>query len=238
MNIQFGSTRSPFARATQTNSQQNVKQKESSNYNDNEKQTPTAKQIETKIYQNFADDYTKNQQESTELKSLTTKMKKGEPLTPEEEQYLKSKNPEMYKEAEEVAKESKQYQNALKQATTKEDVDKIKVETLSKYASELKSVENNPHIPDSKKLEIAEKINKQLGILSKNHTEFLSSESFEELPYAEKVSDTVSTTAKNEDVTAPDEKSVEEQIQYIQKSVAENRKNTVSTDYGRVNIKA
>ncbi len=181
MNIQFGSMRSPFARAMQTNTQQSVGQKR--NNADNEYQKTTAKQIETRIYQNFADDYAKNQQESAKLKVLTEKMKNGEQLTPEEEQYLKSKNPEMHKEAEEIAKESKQYQNALEQAKTKEDVDTIKVKTLLKYVSELKSVENNPYIPDSKKLEIAEKINEQLGILSKNHTEFISSESFEELPH-------------------------------------------------------
>ncbi|MFI3175390.1 MAG: hypothetical protein R3Y53_09385 [Bacillota bacterium] len=233
MNIQFGSTRSPFARATQTNTQQTTKQKASEN------EAPTAKQVETQIYQNFANDYAKNQQESAELQALTAKMKNGEQLTPEEEQYMKSKNPEMYKEAEEIAKESKQYQNALDQAETKEDVDKVKVETLAKYASELKSVENNPYIPDGKKLEIAEKINEQLNVVAKNHTEFVSSEAFDKLPHEANVDETTSATATAENETiAPDEEAVKEQIHHIKKSVVDKNKNIVPMGDGRVNAKA
>lgn len=147
-----------------------------------EKENLTEQERELQFYQDFTNECTKNKQHYEELKALAEKMKKGDILTAEEEQYLKTENPELYKEAEEIIKESKKYQKALEEAKTKEDVENVKVNTLAQYANELKLVVNNPYIPDGKKVEIAEKINKKVAIMAEQHAEFVKSEEFDKLP--------------------------------------------------------
>lgn len=223
MNINIRTTLSPFMNVSYGNGNGDKNNIQKANKAEN----LTEQQRKLQVYQDFAEEYAKNKQLSNELQALTEKMKNGKMLTAEEEQYLKTQNPEMYKEAEEIAKESKKYQKALEEAETKEDVEDLKVNTLSQYASELKSVKNNPYIPEGKKLEVAEKISKKLTVIVEHHTNFVMSEKFDELPTEFDINkEEASTTKTQKDVedeeAVIDEKSIEENVNYIKSRVKEN----------------
>lgn len=160
------------------NSYQTIKQQNTKETTPEEKANMTPEERQISLYKEQAS----HNRKSAEVKQLADKMKNGERLTPEEEAYLQAENPEMYEDAQEVVKELRAYEKALKDVKTKDDVDALKMNTLSKFSNELSSVEHNPYIDDGKKLEIAEKISKKLFVVQEKHIEFLDSEQYESLP--------------------------------------------------------
>ncbi len=120
------------------------------------------KEQEKFFYQEQVRHNTKQKAENEYLNSLSEKVKNGEPLTPAERETLKAKNPILYKESEEIAKEIKEYKQSIKDAKTDEELEDIKLHTVGKFSKELKSVVNNPNISGSKKRELAELITKKL----------------------------------------------------------------------------
>ncbi len=160
------------------NTYQSINQQNTKETTPEERANMTAQEREIALYKEHAT----HNRKSAEVKQLADKMKNGERLTPEEEAYLQAENPEMYEDAQEVVKEMRAYEKALKEVKTKEDVDALKMNTLSKFSNELSSVEHNPYIDDGKKLEIAEKISKKLFVVQEKHIKFLESEQYEALP--------------------------------------------------------
>lgn len=116
------------------------------------------------------------------LRSICTKMELGGDLTPEEREYLKAKAPDKYNELVAEEAEQKAYEEALRRCKTQEEVDRLQMGRIHKAVSTLKSVENNPHIPLHKKLEIAMKENRTLQDAMESTVKFIESGAYDKLP--------------------------------------------------------
>lgn len=116
------------------------------------------------------------------LRSICTKMELGGDLTPEEREYLKAKAPDKYNELVAEEAEQKAYEEALRRCKTQEEVDRLQMGRMHKAVTTLKSVENNPHIPLHKKLEIAMKENRTLQDAMESTVKFIESGAYDKLP--------------------------------------------------------
>ena len=120
--------------------------------------------------------------DGNKMGALDVKLKSGELLTEEELQYLKEKNPELYKEAIEIKKERQIYEKELKESKSKEDVERIYQKKTHQFMSQIKSIQANPNIPAGKKKDLIEKLTKKFQNMQTIHTKFMDSRNYQELP--------------------------------------------------------
>ena len=106
----------------------------------------------------------------------------GGTLTPDEEKYLEQDNPEALKKYKEIKAEKKLYEEKLKKCRTKEEVERVKLNTMGEYASALKKVVNDPLIPKSEKLAKAREMLAKTNNVQNVHISFVNSSEYEELP--------------------------------------------------------
>ena len=99
--------------------------------------------------------------ENNQMASVDTKLKSGEELTPEEQEYLKQNDPDAYREYQEIRQEREAYKRQLKSCRTKEDVEKLKLNKMGSFMAEAKKIANNPVIPKGKKKGLMEKLLKK-----------------------------------------------------------------------------
>lgn len=89
--------------------------------------------------------------ENNQMASIDAKMKSGEGLTPEEEEYLKQNSKDAYREYQEIKEEREAYKKQLKSCKTKEDVEKLKLNKMGNFMAQAQKISNNPVIPKGKK---------------------------------------------------------------------------------------
>lgn len=118
---------------------------------------------------------------------LDAKIKAGGTLTKEEAEYLKEKDPEAYRDYEEIKREKEYYENQLKKCKTKEEVEKLKNTRMGMFMSEVKSISQNPHIPKFKKKKWIEKLYSKMANDEKAHESFVKSLTYTDLPTEEEV---------------------------------------------------
>lgn len=113
---------------------------------------------------------------------IDNKIMAGGTLTPDEEKYLEQNNPEALKKYKEIKAEKKLYEEKLKKCRTKEEVERVKLNTMGEYASALKKVVNDPLIPKSEKLAKAREMLAKTNNVQNVHISFVNSSEYEELP--------------------------------------------------------
>ena len=113
---------------------------------------------------------------------IDNKIMAGGTLTPDEEKYLEQNNPEALKKYKEIKAEKKLYEEKLKKCRTKEEVERVKLNTMGEYASALKKVVNDPLIPKSEKLDKAREMLAKTNNVQNVHISFVNSAEYEELP--------------------------------------------------------
>lgn len=113
---------------------------------------------------------------------IDNKIMAGGTLTPDEEKYLEQNNPEALKKYKEIKAERKLYEEKLKKCRTKEEVERVKLNTMGEYASALKKVVNDPLIPKSEKLAKAREMLAKTNNVQNVHISFVNSSEYEELP--------------------------------------------------------
>lgn len=95
------------------------------------------------------------EQGDDKLREIMNKVYAGGKLTRDEREYLRAKDPEAWQRLKSAEQEQKSYERELKRCRTKEEAQRLKMTRLNASLTTVKSVENNPHIPLEKKLEIA-----------------------------------------------------------------------------------
>lgn len=151
-------------------------------------------------------DIAKNNREADKIQSIDTKLKTGKKLTDDEKKELKSKNPELYKEAIKVEQERSAFEKELKNAKTKEDVNDMKINHLNKFLIDVKDVTTNSVIPKAKKLELVMQIGREFNNMMDAHNEFVKSADFISMPDGDEVENTTSNNGEtNSEVTTQTE---------------------------------
>ncbi len=123
-----------------------------------------------------------NNKEDETLNTINNKIAAGTDLTPNEMKYLKNKNPIMYQKLMAAETEKKNYEKELKKCQTKEEVEKLKMSKVSSAISSINAVKNNPNIPESTKLSVAQSEMKRLQDLEKVADKFEKSSQYSKLP--------------------------------------------------------
>jgi hypothetical protein len=120
--------------------------------------------------------------ENSEKNDIANKVMSGETLTPDEEKYLEQNDPMTLQKYRQIKAEKKAYEEKLKNCKTKDEVQKVKVETLGNYLSAMKKVENNPCIPISEKLAMAQEMTAKTKNILKAEQKFMQSAAYAKLP--------------------------------------------------------
>lgn len=157
--------------------------KASGNILKKEEKVLSAEEQQLKMYQ----EQLEREREGNEYSSIYAKIQSGQELSPAEEDKLRAKDPKMYMEYKTDRMEQEAYEKKLKNCKTKEEAERLHVNRMNGKLSELKSIVNNPNIPKSEKLKVAQRI---LGDTTKTaqifHT-FTKSAEFKKLPTEEPV---------------------------------------------------
>lgn len=89
------------------------------------------------------------------LRKIHQKLEVGGKLTQKERDYLQDHDPEAYRELINQEREEKAYEEALRRCKTQEEAQQLQIGRINASLSRVQSIEHDPHIPLSKKLEIA-----------------------------------------------------------------------------------
>lgn len=133
------------------------------------------------IIQDIKDQAEQNRKVEHDTK-IDNKIMAGGTLTPDEEKYLEQNNPEALKKYKEIKAEKKSYEEKLRKCKTKDEVERVKMNTMGEYATSLKKVVNDPLIPKSEKLAKAQEMLAKTNNVQDVHISFVNSPEYEELP--------------------------------------------------------
>ncbi len=134
--------------------------------------TPEQQQIEI-----FREDLEKLR-ENSQYSQIYIKIQKGKKLSPDEEEYLQKNDPQGYTDYKNAQAEKEAFKKKLKNCETKEEVRKLKVTEMGNFLSQAKSISNNPHIPDGKKLELLGRIISRVLGLEEIYRDYVKSSEF------------------------------------------------------------
>ncbi len=116
------------------------------------------------------------------LSSILQKAYTGKKLTADERQYLQAKDPLTYQKIQANEQEQKAYEQELKKCRTKEDVQRLKLSRIGSSLATVKSIENNPHITQEKKLQMISLENAKCEKLERSTQAFVKSGKYAHLP--------------------------------------------------------
>ncbi|MDD6196003.1 MAG: hypothetical protein PUB12_03855 [[Clostridium] aminophilum] len=116
------------------------------------------------------------------MEAITNKVMYGNDLTPEEMDYIKEKNPALYRQLMEEEAEAKLVEEKLKRSETKEEARQVIWGETAKALSVAKSVSSNPHISEADKLAILGKQLRKVKNAAEKMEKFQKSGAFEKLP--------------------------------------------------------
>lgn len=130
---------------------------------------------------NFEEQLEKNR-EAGKKTEIANKIMHGDTLTPEEVQYLQKEDPTALQTYKQMKAEKKAYEEKLKKCKTKDEVQRLKTETLSQYVAVLKKIENNPYIPISAKLAKAQEMLAKTRNIQEAERKFMQTAQYAKLP--------------------------------------------------------
>lgn len=125
------------------------------------------------------------EKENSRKNEIANKISSGQKLSPEEEQYLASYDPQGLAEYRQTQNERKAYEEKLKNCKTKEEVQRLKTFTIGNHLSALKKIVNNPNIPISEKLKKAQQILGKSANIRAAEEEFIEEGKYAVLPSEE-----------------------------------------------------
>jgi hypothetical protein len=151
--------------------------------------------------------------EASQQTDIDNKIMYGGTLTPEEEQYLEKNNPTALQKYKQIKAEKKSYEEKLKTCKTKDEVQRLKTETLGGYLSSMKKVENDPYIPLSEKLAKAQELLAKTRNIEKAEIKFMASAKYQNLPTEAEESVNTDATDSEEAVNLSTDSTVPEEAE-------------------------
>ena len=116
------------------------------------------------------------------LRKIHQKLDVGGKLTQKERDYLQEHDPEAYRELVNQEREQKAYEQALRRCRTQEEARQLQIGRINASLTRVRAVEHDPHIPLSKKLEIAMAEKQRVDRVTESTRRFVASGEYAELP--------------------------------------------------------
>jgi hypothetical protein len=187
---------------------------------------------------NFQEQLEQNREASKDT-DIKNKIMYGGTITPEEEKYLEQNDPSVLQKYKQVKAEKKAYEEKLKNCKTKDEVQRLKTQTLGEYVASLKKVENDPYIPLSEKLAKAQETLAKTRSIQKVELKFMKSAEYQNLPTEAEQSEerAEEKSLENERAFAEIDESIKENdvdetedVESTSETQDEDTENTVKTD--------
>jgi len=135
--------------------------------------------------QKIIDAYKENEHNNNSDKKLSdirTKAMYGQDLSPDEMEYIKSKDPQLYQSIKAEKDEIKHFEKKLKAAKTKEEAQRVVTDEANAALSKVNAVTNNPHIPESAKMSVCVSEYRKLMKKQETFDKFVDKGEYEKLP--------------------------------------------------------
>ena len=191
------------------------KQEKNSNVN----RTPEQSMIER-----FREEMKQNK-ENSKINGIANKVTNGEDLTPEEEQYLAAKNPGLFNSYKQAKLEQKAYEEKLKNCKTKDEVQRLKTNTVNGYLAEMSAAKGTGS--KGAIVATAKKVLAKLKNIEKVEMEFIESGAYSSLPTEadEQIEETRETVEENERLLEEISEAVDDNNELIEETEADSEGN-------------
>jgi len=196
------------------------KQEKNSNVN----RTPEQSMIER-----FREEMKQNK-ENSKINGIANKVTNGEDLTPEEEQYLAAKNPGLFNSYKQAKLEQKAYEEKLKNCKTKDEVQRLKTNTVNGYLAEMSAAKGTGS--KGAIVATAKKVLAKLKNIEKVELEFIESGAYSSLPTEadEQIEETRETVEENERLLEEISETVDDNKELIEETEADNGDNAAPVE--------
>ena len=196
------------------------KQEKNSNVN----RTPEQSMIER-----FREEMKQNK-ENSKINGIANKVTNGEDLTPEEEQYLAAKNPGLFNSYKQAKLEQKAYEEKLKNCKTKDEVQRLKTNTVNGYLAEMSAAKGTGS--KGAIVATAKKVLAKLKNIEKVEMEFIESGAYSSLPTEadEQIEETRETVEENERLLEEISEAVDDNKELIEETEADNGDNAAPVE--------
>lgn len=196
------------------------KQEKNSNVN----RTPEQSMIER-----FSEEMKQNK-ENSKINGIANKVTNGEDLTPEEEQYLAAKNPGLFNSYKQAKLEQKAYEEKLKNCKTKDEVQRLKTNTVNGYLAEMSAAKGTGS--KGAIVATAKKVLAKLKNIEKVEMEFIESGAYSSLPTEadEQIEETRETVEENERLLEEISEAVDDNKELIEETEADNGDNAAPVE--------
>lgn len=196
------------------------KQEKNSNVN----RTPEQSMIER-----FREEMKQNK-ENSKINGIANKVTNGEDLTPEEEQYLAAKNPGLFNSYKQAKLEQKAYEEKLKNCKTKDEVQRLKTNTVNGYLAEMSAAKGTGS--KGAIVATAKKVLAKLKNIEKVELEFIESGAYSSLPTEadEQIEETRETVEENERLLEEISEAVDDNKELIEETEADNGDNAAPVE--------
>ena len=199
----------------------NVLSKQDKNSNVN--RTP-----EQSMLERFREEMKQNK-ENSKISGIANKVTNGEDLTPEEEQYLAEKNPGLLNSYRQAKLEQKAYEEKLKNCETKDEVQRLKTNTVNGYLSEMSAAKGTGN--KGAIVATAKKVLAKLKNIEKTEIEFIKSGAYSNLPTEadEQIEETRETVEENERLLEEISQGIDDNKELIEETEVNNKDNVELT---------
>ena len=203
----------------------NVLSKQDKNSNVN--RTP-----EQSMLERFREEMKQNK-ENSKISGIANKVTNGEDLTPEEEQYLAEKNPGLLNSYRQAKLEQKAYEEKLRNCETKDEVQRLKTNTVNGYLSEMSAAKGTGN--KGAIVATAKKVLAKLKNIEKAEIEFIKSGAYSSLPTEadEQIEETRETVEENERLLEEISQGIDDNKELIEETETDSKDSTepvTSTD--------
>ena len=172
----------------------------------------------------------KQNKENSKINGIANKVTNGEDLTPEEEQYLAAKNPGLFNSYKQAKLEQKAYEEKLKNCKTKDEVQRLKTNTVNGYLAEMSAAKGTGS--KGAIVATAKKVLAKLKNIEKVELEFIESGAYSSLPTEadEQIEETRETVEENERLLEEISEAVDDNKELIEETEADNGDNAAPVE--------
>jgi len=188
--------------------------------NSNVNRTP-----EQSMLERFREEMKQNK-ENSKISGIANKVTNGEDLTPEEEQYLAEKNPGLLNSYRQAKLEQKAYEEKLRNCETKDEVQRLKTNTINGYLSEMSAAKGTGN--KGAIVATAMKVLAKVKNIEKVEIEFIESGAYSNLPTEadEQIEETRETVEENERLLEEISEAVDDNKELTEKAETGYKGNT------------
>ena len=206
-----------------------AKKKSGNIFSKQEKNSIVNRTPEQSMIERFREEMKQNK-ENSKINGIANKVTNGEDLTPEEEQYLAAKNPGLFNSYKQAKLEQKAYEQKLKNCKTKDEVQRLKTNTVNGYLAEMSAAKGTGS--KGAIVATAKKVLAKLKNIEKVELEFIESGAYSSLPTEadEQIEETRETVEENERLLEEISEAVDDNKELIEETEADNGDNAAPVE--------